>query len=46
LAAAALELERMPARDRRKVLSVYAALCAYRAKQGSKPATKKERANV
>jgi hypothetical protein len=35
LAAASLELERLPARDRRKVLSTYAALIAFKAQRDS-----------
>jgi len=33
LDAAALELERLPARDRRKILSTYAALIAFKAQR-------------
>jgi hypothetical protein len=36
LRAASLELKRMPARDRRKVLAVYARLIAYKAQEDAK----------
>jgi hypothetical protein len=47
LAAAALELDRMPSRDRRKVMALYGRLIRYRPQRPARRSTKaKEPANV